>query len=154
MFERFTERARRVLFFARYEASQLGGESIESEHLLLGLMRERRGLINEIFDRAHVRVERIWEEIARRSAGRPKVPTSVEMPFGDDVKRVLVMAAQEADQLNDKDIGREHLLLGLLRAEGTVAASILASNGLRFDAVRQEIVTLRAEGSSDVGRST
>lgn len=138
-----SERARRVVFYARYEASQLGGQSIGSEHLLLGLMRERRGLIKEIFDRAHVPVERIWEEIATRSAGRPKLSTSVEMPFGDDVKQALTLAAQEAEQLNDKDIGSEHLLLGLLRAEGAVAASILASNGLWLDAVRQEIVALR-----------
>jgi ATP-dependent Clp protease ATP-binding subunit ClpC len=67
MFERFTERARRVLFFARYEASQLGGLSIETEHLLLGLIREGRGLTNRMFARSHVSLEGIRKDIEGRT---------------------------------------------------------------------------------------
>jgi ATP-dependent Clp protease ATP-binding subunit ClpC len=145
MFERYSERARKALFYARYEVSQLGGQSIESEHLLLGLMRDRQGLISEIFDRAHVPIERVREEMARRCADRPKVTASVEIPFGDDVKRSLMLAAEQADLLGDPEIGREHLLLGLLRQDTCVAALVLAGYGLQLDAVRHQIVSIRLE---------
>jgi len=81
MFERYTERARRVLFFARYEASQLGSISIETEHLLLGLIREGKGLTSRIFARSHLSLESIRKEIEGRTVFREKVSTSVEMPF-------------------------------------------------------------------------
>src|SRR5260370_969020 len=78
MFERYTERARRVLFFARYEASQLGSISIETEHLLLGLIREGKGLTSRIFARSHLSLENIRKEIEGRTVFREKVSTSVE----------------------------------------------------------------------------
>ena len=81
MFERYTERARRVLFFARYEASQLGSISIETEHLLLGLIREGKGLTSRIFARSHLSLETIRKEIEGRTVFREKVSTSVEIPF-------------------------------------------------------------------------
>ena len=81
MFERYTERARRVLFFARYEASQLGSVSIETEHLLLGLIREGKGLTSRIFQRSHLSLESIRKEIEGRTVFREKVSTSVEIPF-------------------------------------------------------------------------
>jgi len=81
MFERYTERARRVLFFARYEASQLGSISIETEHLLLGLIREGKGLTSRIFARSHLSLENIRKEIEGRTVFREKVSTSVEIPF-------------------------------------------------------------------------
>ena len=80
MFERYTERARRVLFFARYEASQLGSISIETEHLLLGLIREGKGLTSRIFARSHLSLENIRKEIEGRTVFREKVSTSVELP--------------------------------------------------------------------------
>jgi ATP-dependent Clp protease ATP-binding subunit ClpC len=141
MFERYTERARRILFFARYEAVQLGSPSIETEHLLLGLIREGKGLTSEIFARAHLPLEAIRSEIERSK--RPRLDESVEIRFSPEVQLLLNLAPEEADRLNDYHVGSEHLLLGLLRGEGTVAGSILASNGLRLDAVRQEIATLR-----------
>jgi ATP-dependent Clp protease ATP-binding subunit ClpC len=143
MFERYTEDARRALFYARYEATQVGGESLESEHLLLGLMRRPEGLIHAIFERAHLPLARIYEDIARQTASRPRLTTSVEIPFGDDAKQSLMLAEEEAGLLGDADIDCEHLLLGLLRQGTGLASSILAGHGLEVDAVRREIVSLR-----------
>src|SRR6267378_2231253 len=145
MFERYTERARRVLFFARYEASQLGSISIETEHLLLGLIREGKGLTSRIFARSHLSLENIRKEIEGRTVFREKVSTSVEIPFSAETKRVLQYAAEEADRLLHNYIGTEHLLLGILREERSVAASILMEKGMRLHTVREDIVQLLNE---------
>ena len=145
MFERYTERARRVLFFARYEASQLGSISIETEHLLLGLIREGKGLTSRIFARSHLSLENIRKEIEGRTVFREKVSTSVEIPFSAETKRVLQFAAEEADRLLHNYIGTEHLLLGILREERRVAASILMEKGMRLHTVREDIVQLLNE---------
>src|SRR5688572_12998009 len=145
MFERYTERARRVLFFARYEASQLGSISIETEHLLLGLIREGKGLTSRIFARSHLSLENIRKEIEGRTVFREKVSTSVEIPFSAETKRVLGFAAEEADRLLHNYIGTEHLLLGILREERSVAASILMEKGMRLHTVREDIVQLLNE---------
>src|SRR5437868_6373658 len=145
MFERYTERARRVLFFARYEASQLGSISIETEHLLLGLIREGKGLTSRIFARSHLSLENIRKEIEGRTVFREKVSTSVEIPFSAETKRVLQFAAEEADRLLHNYIGTEHLLLGILREERSVAASILMEKGMRLNTVREDIVQLLNE---------
>jgi ATP-dependent Clp protease ATP-binding subunit ClpC len=145
MFERYTERARRVLFFARYEATQLGSTSIETEHLLLGLIREGKGLTSRIFARSHLSLESIRKEIEGRTVFREKVSTSVEIPFSAETKRVLTFAAEEADRLLHTYIGTEHLLLGILREERSVAASILYEKGMRLASVRDDIVQLLNE---------
>src|SRR6186713_581816 len=145
MFERYTERARRVLFFARYEASQLGSISIETEHLLLGLIREGKGLTSRIFARSHLSLENIRKEIEGRTVFREKVSTSVEIPFSAETKRVLQFAAEEADRLLHNYIGTEHLLLGILREERSVAASILMEKGMRLHTVREDIQQLLSE---------
>jgi ATP-dependent Clp protease ATP-binding subunit ClpC len=145
MFERYTERARRVLFFARYEATQLGSTSIETEHLLLGLIREGKGLTSRIFARSHLSLESIRKEIEGRTVYREKVPTAVEIPFSAETKRVLQFAAEEADRLLHTYIGTEHLLLGILREERSVAASILYEKGMRLASVREDIVQLLNE---------
>ncbi|MEI6668622.1 MAG: ATP-dependent Clp protease ATP-binding subunit [Acidobacteriota bacterium] len=145
MFERYTERARRVLFFARYEASQLGSVSIETEHLLLGLIREGKGLTSRLFSRAQVSLDAIRKEIEGRTVFREKVSTSVEIPFSAETKRALQGAAEEADRLLHNYIGTEHLLLGILREERSLAASILIDKGMRLDAVRDDIVSLLNE---------
>src|ERR671916_505069 len=145
MFERYTERARRVLFFARYEASQLGSISIETEHLLLGLIREGKGLTSRIFARSHLSLENIRKEIEGRTVFREKVSTSVEIPFSAETKRVLGFAAEEADRLLHNYIGTEHLLLGILREERSVAATILMEKGMRLNTVREDIVALLNE---------
>jgi len=148
MFERYTERARRVLFFARYEASQLGSVSIETEHLLLGLIREGKGLTSRIFARSHLSLDGIRKDIEGRTVYREKVSTSVEIPFSAETKRVLQYAAEEADRLLHNYIGTEHLLLGLLREERSVAASILVEKGMRLHSVREDIVQLLNEKTS------
>ena len=145
MFERYTERARRVLFFARYEASQLGSISIETEHLLLGLIREGKGLTSRIFARSNLSLEHIRKQIVGRTAFREKVSTSVEIPFSGESKRLLQFAAEEADRLLHNYIGTEHLLLGILREERSVAASILKEKGMRLNSVREHIVALLNE---------
>jgi ATP-dependent Clp protease ATP-binding subunit ClpC len=145
MFERFTESARRALFFARFEVTQLGATSIETEHLLLGLTRESKGIIAQILALSHVSPSDIRKEVESRSVFHQKIATSVEIPFGAETKRVLQFAAEEADRLGHSYIGTEHLLLGLLREEGSVAASILSVHGLRSDDVRRTMVELLAE---------
>ena len=151
MFERFTESARRALFFARHDVTQLGATSIETEHLLLGLTRESKGIIAQILALSHVSPNDIRKEVESRSVFGQKVATSVEIPFGAETKRVLQFAAEEADRLGHSYIGTEHLLLGLLREEGSVAASVLTTLGLRLDEVRQTTVRLLAE---QIGRAS
>ena len=111
MFERYTEKARRVIFFARYEASQFGSPYIETEHLLLGLFREDKALANR-FLRSHAAIESIRKQIEAHTTVREKVSTSVDLPLSHECKRVLAYGAEEAERLSHKHIGTEHLLLG------------------------------------------
>jgi ATP-dependent Clp protease ATP-binding subunit ClpC len=154
MFERYTEKARRVIFFARYEASQFGSPYIETEHLLLGLLREDKALTNR-FLRSHASVESIRKQIEAHTTIREKVSTSVDLPISNEGKRVLAYAAEEAERLNHKHIGTEHVLLGLLREEKCFAAEILKERGLKLERVREELArapeekeTLRPSGSA------
>jgi ATP-dependent Clp protease ATP-binding subunit ClpC len=152
MFERYTESARRALFFARYETTQLGGTAIEAEHVLLGLLREIDGVAAKILAHAHVSVDSLWNEIEERVASRKKVGTSVEIPFSPETKRALQFAAEEADRLRHKHIGPEHLLLGLLREGTSVAGSVLVQRGVRLDQTRNLIAQWSEDsptGSSD-----
>ena len=136
MFERYTEKARRTIFFARYEASQFGSPYIEAEHLLLGLLREDKSLANR-FLRSHA--ESIREQIERHTAPGEKVPTSVDLPLSHECKRVLAYGAEEAERLNHMHIGTEHLLLGLLREEKCFAARLLHEQGLTLNSVREQV---------------
>src|ERR1700759_184993 len=138
MFERYTEKARRVIFFARYEASQFGSPYIETEHLLLGLLREDKALANR-FLRSHAAIESIRKQIEAHTTVREKVSTSVDLPLSHECKRVLAYGAEEAGRLNHKHIGTEHLLLGLLREEKCFAAEILHERGLRLSTIREEL---------------
>ena len=138
MFERYTEKARRVIFFARYEASQFGSPFIETEHLLLGLLREDKALTNR-FLRSHASIESIRKQIEGRTPIREKVSTSVDLPLSQECKRVLAYAAEEAERLAHKHIGTEHLLLGLLREDKSFAAEILHERGLRLSTLREEL---------------
>ncbi len=138
MFERYTEKARRVIFFARYEASHFGSQCIETEHLLLGLLREDKALTNR-FLRSHASIESIRKQIEGRTPIRDKVSTSVDLPLSQECKRVLAYAAEEAERLAHKHIGTGHLLLGLLREEKSLAAEILRERGLTLSMVREEL---------------
>jgi ATP-dependent Clp protease ATP-binding subunit ClpC len=139
MFEKYTEKARRVIFFARYEASQFGSPLIETEHLLLGLIREDKNLTNRFFPKANASIDSIRKEIEGRTVVREKVSTSVDLPFSDESKRALNAAAEESERLSHKHIGTEHMLLGLLREEKSVAAEILRERGLRIGMIREEL---------------
>ncbi|HZH31453.1 MAG TPA: ATP-dependent Clp protease ATP-binding subunit [Pyrinomonadaceae bacterium] len=145
MFERYTEKARRVIFFARYEASQFGAPAIEPEHLLLGLMREDKTLTARFLARAQASLEAIRKDIEGRAPLREKISTSVELPLAPETKRVLAYAHEESDRLQHRHIGTEHLLLGLLREDRSMAAEILSERGLRLAAVREEVA--RATGA-------
>ena len=137
MFERFTERARRALFFARYESSQFGSPSIETEHLLLGLVRDGSGLTQQLFARSRISLASLRQALEERIAPGDSIPTTVEIPFSEAAKRVLLHAVEEADVLGDRHIGTEHLLLGLLREEGSLAATLLLERGLTLGAARE-----------------
>jgi ATP-dependent Clp protease ATP-binding subunit ClpC len=126
MFERYTEKARRAIFFARYEASQYGSPVIDTEHLLLGLLRESKDLYRWM---PKATPEAIRKRIDDQSSKRPSIPTSVDLPLSGAAKRVLKNAANEADRLADKHIGTEHLLLGLLDEEDCLAAALLREGG-------------------------
>ena len=146
MFERYTESARRALFFARYEASELGDLVINTEHLLLGLARS--GTAARIFTDRGVSLQDIRRDIEKsRAACADKVATSVEIPFDRDAKVALQFAAEEADRLAHHHIGTEHLLLGLLRVEESSAAAILMTHGLRLPQLREVAAKMAAERS-------
>src|SRR6202171_2303193 len=145
MFERYTEKARRVISFARYAASQSGSPYIETEHLLLGLLREDKALLTNRFLRSDASVEFIRKQIEGHTRIREKVSTSVDLPLSNECKRVLAYAAEEADSLSHKHIGTEHLLLGLLREEKCFAAEILHERGLRLPTIREELARTSQE---------
>jgi ATP-dependent Clp protease ATP-binding subunit ClpC len=142
VFERYTEDARRTLFFSRYESSALGSTSIETEHLLLGLLREPKGLTARVLTLANASPESMRKAAEARSVFMRPLATSVEIPFSEEVKRALHRAATEADQLQQAYIAPEHLLLALLHEPTTVAGSVLSAHGLEHDRVRKEIVLL------------
>src|SRR4030081_673622 len=144
VFERYTEKARRVIFFARYEASQYGSPYIETEHLLLGLMREAKALANR-FLRQQGSIESIRKEIEARITIRERISTSVEVPLSAECKRILNMAGEEAERLGVKHVGTEHLLLGILREEKCFGAEILMERGLRLSTLREELARTSGE---------
>jgi ATP-dependent Clp protease ATP-binding subunit ClpC len=144
MFERYTEKARRVIFFARYEASQFGSPYIETEHLLLGLLREDKALTNRFLP-GHGKVEAIRKQIEDHTITREKVSTSMDLPLSNEGKRVLAYAAEEAARLSHQHVGTEHLLLGLLREENSFGAQILNEHGVRLSAVREELARAMEE---------
>src|SRR5256886_17636986 len=137
MFERYTEIARRVIFFAAYEASQFGSMTIESEFLLLGLIREDTNIIHR-FVPDGPSIEDIRKQIVAHLTVRRKVPTSIDLPLSNECKRILAYSAEEAERLNYRQIDAEHLLLGFLREENSVAAQVLIHLGLRVNVIREE----------------
>ena len=145
MFERYTEKARRVIYFARYEASNVGSPYIESEHLLLGLLREDKVLTNHFLRAPYESVESIRKQIDDRTMIRPKGSTSVDLPLSNECKRVLAYAAEEAHGFSHRHIGTEHLLLGLLREEKCFAAEILQDRGMRAPSIREELQRMTLE---------
>ncbi len=142
MFEKFTEKAKRVLFLARYEASQMGSRVIGTEHLLLGLLKEGEEITREIFMRSNISIDMLRAELENQGPSREKVSTSVEIPFSEETKKVLTFAEEEAERLLHNYIGTEHLLLGLLRVENSAAGQLLVDKGMRLFAVREDTVEI------------
>jgi hypothetical protein len=135
MFERYTEKARRVIFFARYEASLFGSPYIETEHLLLGLLREDKRLAS-LFLHSDVPADAIRKKIEQHTAIRDRISTSVDLPLSNESERILTYAAEEAKRLGHKHTGTEHVLLGMLRVEGSFAAQLLTDTGVTLEDAR------------------
>ncbi len=143
MFERYTEKARRVVFFARFEASQYGSPYIETEHLLLGLLREDANvakLLPEIKSLHQIRCE-----IEQHIEPRERISTSVEVPLTAECKRILTAAAEEAERLGDRHVGTEHLLLGIFREKKCLAATILRADELGLARLREKLHGLQSK---------
>jgi hypothetical protein len=138
MFERYTERARRVIFFARYEASRYGSSYIETEHLLLGLLREDHMLAQWFPEESDIKAG-IRAEIEGHISRRKSLPTSAEVPLTEECKKVLNLAAEEADRLGHRHVGTEHVLLALFRVEGSLAADLLRKRGLKPEPIREKL---------------
>jgi len=145
MFERYTERARRVIFFARYEASAYGSPTIETEHFLLGLVREDKNLIDRFLKSP---AEAIRERVEKHITIQPKISTSENLPLTDECKRILAHANEEAERLAHGHIGTEHLLLGILRETHCLAARLLVEAGIQLEPTRAELSgSLAARGT-------
>ena len=148
MWQRFTERARRVVFFAQEEANNLGGNHVSTEHLLLGMTRENDSVAARILVSMGISLSRIRLEIERQVA-RGDTPPRVgqDMMLTPRAKRVIDLAYDEARQLSNKYIGTEHLLLGLLREGDGLAGRVLAKLGVELDRTRREIMALQDNDS-------
>jgi ATP-dependent Clp protease ATP-binding subunit ClpC len=144
MFERYDEHARRAVFFARYAASQSGSPTLEPEHLLLGLIREASPLFARLAP--SVSLEELRERIPRRIVvENPSV--RMHMPLSKESKRILGYSAEEANDLDHRYIGAEHLLLGVLRENTCMAARLLSEMGVQAEQLRQNL----ARGTSWTG---
>jgi hypothetical protein len=149
MFERYTEKARRVIFCARYEASQVGSPKIGDEHLLIGLMREDGGLLRRYVG-GEPGAEAIRAAITAATIVREPTSTSVDLPLTNESKRILAYAAEEAMRLGHEHIGTEHLLLGVLREEGCLSARLLRERGLTIERARAQISESAQESAKNI----
>jgi Clp amino terminal domain, pathogenicity island component len=136
MFERYTEKARRVIFFSRHEASQFGSPVIDTEHLLLGLLREDKALPRWL---AKTNLETIRQRVFEDSPKLPPTSTAIDLPLSEAGKLVLKHAAEEADRLAHRYIGTEHLFLGLLDEENCIAAKLLREGGADAGSIRTHL---------------
>src|SRR5882757_6275623 len=145
MFEKYNEKARRALFFARYEASKLGSRVIESEHILLGILREGEETVSEIFRRFQVKPEDIRREIEGERIFVERISSTAELPLSEESKKILAYASHEAESMLHATVGSEHLLIGILRVEGCTAMRILAQHGFDVYTVREEVLAIAKE---------
>jgi hypothetical protein len=134
MFERYTEKARRVIFFGRYEASEYGSPVIDTEHLLLGLLREDPSL-GRWYPKTNADAlrQRIDDQLLKHT----KISTSVDMPLSKAAKDVLRRAADEADDLGSRNIGTQHLFLGLIGEKDSLSSQLLLEGGADATAIRE-----------------
>ncbi|MEM7052427.1 MAG: ATP-dependent Clp protease ATP-binding subunit [Acidobacteriota bacterium] len=145
MFEKYNEKARRALFFARYEASKLGSRVIESEHILLGILREGEESVTELFRRFQIKPDDVRREIEGERVFVERISSTAELPLSEESKKILAYASHEAESMLHSAVGSEHLLIGILRVEGCLAMRILAQHGLDVYTVREEVLTVAKE---------
>jgi len=140
MFDRFTERARKVMSLARLEAQRFYHDYVGTEHILLALVKEGTGVASVVLKKMGVELREIRHEIEKVVERGPEpVPANQQLPYTPRAKRVLELALEEARGLGHHYIGTEHLLLGLLREQEGIAAQVLVNLGLKLDEVREEI---------------
>ena len=142
MWQRFTEHARRTVFYAQEEAGRLGENYVSTEHLLLGLLRENDCVAVRVLDRMGIGLNRLRSAIERqvlRGDGR----LGQDMQLTPRSKKIIDYAYDEARRLNNKYIGTEHILLGLIREEGGMAGRVLSTLGVSLECARAEIVNLQ-----------
>jgi len=155
MFERYTEKARRVIFFARFEASNYGSRYIETEHLLLGLLREDCALAKWFPGESNVEPE-IRSEVEKRITRGERISTSVEVPLTAECKKVLTLAAEASERLGHRLVETEHIPIGILRVEASLAAQILTSRGVKPGPIQEQLAKAPSpsyQGSATVSAS-
>jgi ATP-dependent Clp protease ATP-binding subunit ClpC len=138
MFERCTEPSRQVIFYSRYFAAQAGSPEIETEHLLLGLLRADMVLAQRFLGSPWV-AEQVWREVEHKKPVRPPISPGTDFKLSPEAKHVLRLAADVAEQFSSKKIRTEHLLLGLLHEEGCFAAELLNRHGVQLASTREEL---------------
>jgi ATP-dependent Clp protease ATP-binding subunit ClpC len=146
MYERFTDRARKVMKLANDEASRFHHEYLGTEHILLGLVKEGSGVAAAVLKNLDADLARIRVEVEALVQRGPDIVTKTELPQTPRAKKVIEYAMEEARGLNHNYVGSEHLLLGLLREEESVAAQVLMNLGLKLEEVRAEVLGLLGYG--------
>jgi ATP-dependent Clp protease ATP-binding subunit ClpC len=142
MFERFTDRARKVMALANQEAQRLNHEYIGTEHILLGIVKEGMGVAANVLKNLDVDLAKVRTEVEKLVNRGPNTNTIGRLPQTPRAKHVIELSIQEARHLNHNYVGTEHLLLGLLREPDGIAAQVLTNLGLNLESVRQEVLNL------------
>ncbi|MBM4082024.1 MAG: NDP-hexose 4-ketoreductase, partial [Planctomycetes bacterium] len=142
MFERFTDRARKVMQLAKQEAQRFNHEYIGTEHVLLGLVKEGSGVAANVLQNLDVELKRIRLEVEKIVQTGPELVQAGNLPLTPRAKKVLELSLEEAKNLGHNYVGTEHLLLGLLRENDGVAAQVLINLGLKLEDVRDEVLSL------------
>src|SRR2546426_836508 len=151
MYERFTDRARKVMQLANQEAQRFNHEYIGTEHILLGLVKEGSGVAANVLKNLDIDLRKIRLEVEKIVQSGPDMVTMGKLPQTPRAKKVIEYAIEEARQLNHNYVGTEHLLLGLLREQEGVAAQVLMNLGLKLDEVREEVLNLLGHGAAESG---
>ena len=146
MYERFTDRARKVMQLANQEAQRFNHEYIGTEHILLGLVKEGSGVAANVLKNLDVDLRKIRLEVEKIVQAGPDMVTMGKLPQTPRAKKVIEYAIEEARNLNHNYVGTEHLLLGLLREQEGVAAQVLMNLGLKLEEVREEVLNLLGHG--------
>jgi ATP-dependent Clp protease ATP-binding subunit ClpA len=141
MFERFTDRARRVVVLAQEEARELNHHYVGTEHILLGLIHEGEGVAAKALESLGISLETVREKV-KEIVGRGEKPPSGHIPFTPRTKKILELSLRESIQLGHNYIGTEHILLGMISEGEGVAAQVLVGLGADLDRVRQQVVQL------------